>query len=249
MSKELFWKVVDEAVELGVRHIVPFINGEPFADPRMPEFIEGIAKLYPGINVILYTNASLLTEEKARRVLAAGNVGAFNVSIQGGTREVMERNMGLNWDTVIDNVDRLIQLNEEYRTGKRIRVNMCVFSKTESTVHEFLTRWEARADVCLGAFSNFGGMVHDEAEKRTKEFKRKQCARALNHLYVFWNGDVGQCCFDLLGSVVHGNMAGRKLVDVLNDESYRKMRRAHLELDVPAMPKICHECNACSFGG
>jgi sulfatase maturation enzyme AslB (radical SAM superfamily) len=249
MSKELFWRVANEAVGLGVRHIVPFINGEPFADSRMPEFVEGLAQLYPDVNVILYTNASLLTEEKARRVLAAGNVGAFNISIQGGSKEVMERNMGLDWDVVMENVDRLIRLNEEYKTGRRIRVNMCVFSKTADTVAAFVARWEPVADVCLGAFSNFGGMASDAYAILTNHMQRKPCARALNHLYVYWNGDVGQCCFDLLGSTVHGNVTDRSLADVISDVSWQYMRKAHLAMDVPNMPQICHACNACKFGG
>ena len=248
MSTEMFWNVVDDAVKLGVQHIVPFINGDPFADKRMPVFIYELAARYPHINVIIYTNGSLITKEGAEMVMAAGNVGTFNVSMQGGDKETLERNMGISWDDVMRNMDMLIEMAETYKRPK-IRANMCIFSKTEHTKQAFIDRWQGRAEICLGTFSNFGGMTHDPAESATREWKRLLCDRGTKHIYVYWNGDVGQCCFDLLGSVVHGNVREQSLIEVVKGASFLRAREAHYALDVANMPKICHACNACKFHG
>jgi radical SAM protein with 4Fe4S-binding SPASM domain len=249
METEIFESVVTQAVELGVQHVVPFINGEPLIDPRMPKFIDWMARTFPRVNVCIFTNGSLLTRALSARLLSAGNVKDFNVSMQGGTKEVYEANTGLSWEKTLENVDDLIEVNEALGEPSMIRMNMCVFSKTQDTLDEFVHRWEGRASVCLGAFSNFGGLVHDEAENAMVALVRHVCARATTHLYVYWNGDVGQCCFDLKGGTVYGNLKDEKLVDVLRSSKYLAMREAHQHLNVAEMPPVCKECNACKFDG
>lgn len=250
MQTDLFYSVVNQAAELGVKDVVPFINGEPLADVRMPTFVKWFAIQHPRLRMTIFTNASLLTRELMYKLLTSGAIRDFNVSIQGGTKEVYEANTGLDWEKTIKNVDDLIEMNELLGEPCKIRVNMCVFSKTQDTLDAFTQRWEGRATVCLGAFSNFGGLVHDPVgEASTMEMTRKICARALIHVYVYWNGDVGQCCFDLTGETVYGNLHKEKLVDVLRSEKYLQMREAHQHLNVAELPPICLNCNACRFGG
>lgn len=251
MPTELFWRAVEQSVACGARHVLPFINGDPLADKRMVDFVECMAKTYPEVAIGWYTNAYLLTEEKAERLLRAGNLHHFNVSMQGATKEVFESNMKLPFEPVIANVEKLIEVNNRLGRPAEIRANMCVFSKTQSDVEAFVQKWQPLGcTICLGAYSNFGGMAHDEiGERPWKNSPRLVCDRATHHAYIYWNGDVGQCCFDLLGSVVYGNLATQTLADVLNSDKHRAMREAHKRIDVAAMAPICKECNACKFHG
>lgn len=250
MDDAMLYSVVGQAYDLGVRFMLPFIDGEPLADPRMVQFVGFLSKTYPDVVVGWYTNGSLLTEEKARQLLGFGNIKQFNVSMQGGTKEVYEANMGLPWERSIANVEMLLRVNEELGNPSEIRLNMCVFSKTSKTLDDFKRRWEGRATVCPGAFSNFGGMVRDdEGEEPWKDKPRLVCDRATKHIYVYWNCDVGQCCFDLLGSVTHGNLSQNSLREILDGPSHRLMREAHRALNVSGMPPICHDCNSCKFHG
>lgn len=249
MPDDTFYCVVGQAYDLGIRMMVPFINGEPLADRRMVGFIRHIRNSYKDVEVVLYTNASLLTEEKAIDLLSIGNIRHFNVSLQGGTKEAYESNMGLNWETTINNVDRLIDVNASLGCPAEIRVNMCVFSKTADTLSQFVDRWSSKATVCPGEFSNFGGMVSDTVEDRWATKPRMVCDRATKHIYVYWNGDVGQCCFDLLGSIVYGNVNNQTLRDIVSSEKHMSMRRAHHAVDTSGMPPICINCNSCKFKG
>lgn len=250
MRTDIFKKAVRQAVECGATMVLPFINGEPLADRRMPDFVEWISKEFPNTEIGWYTNGYLLTEEIARRLLCAGGIKTFNISMQGGTKEVYEVNMGLSWDVTVRNVERFIALNKDLGVHAAVNMNMCNFSKTEATIDQFRNRWEPLgAKICIGCFSNFGGMVHDKVEEQWNGMPRLVCDRAIGHTYIYWNGDVGQCCFDLMGTAVWGNLKDQSLREILESEGHRGMVDAHRRLDVAGMPDICHGCNACKFHG
>jgi hypothetical protein len=250
MPTRTFWSIVAQVYGMGCRHILPFIDGDPLADNRMCGFVERMAKLYPDVLIGWYTNGGLLTEDRALRLLKVGNIGYFNISMQGGDKATYERVMGISWDRTMANVDRFLELHRELGSTMEVQAHMCVFSETKDSVEAFQKKWEGRVSVRLGAFSNFGGMRKDEyGEAPWLDKPRLVCDRALRHMYFYWDGSVGQCCFDLLGSVTYGNMNIQSLQDVVNSEKYQAMQKAHRDLDVASMPPICVNCNACKFHG
>lgn len=249
MSANMFWTVVHQAVDMGIGIICPFINGEPLMDNRITGWIERLALDFPKVAIGWYTNGSLLTPEISRRLLKAGNIKDFNVSMQGGDKATYERNTGLNWEKTIANVEDLIRINEELGRPANIRMNMCVFSQTKNSVAAFKKLWQGRAMICLGVFSNFGGLLHDlEGEAAYFGMPYRKCARALNHLYVLWNGDVCQCCFDVAGKVIYGNIEDYPLRQIWDSPKMIKMRLAHMSEDVSNLP-VCGQCNSNRFNG
>lgn len=247
MAETTFWAAVEQAVEVGVYQLVPFIDGEPLADKRIIDFVEQLSKRYPTLEVGWYTNGSLLTAEKSERLLKAGNIKDFNVSMQGGDKETYESTTGLPWERTISNVEKLLEINKALGSPVTVRANMCVFDATRASVPDFTKRWEAKgAKVCLGAFSNFGGL------NKTDEYAGKSrmvCTRAKDHLYIFWNGELGQCCFDLVPTVTYGNVTQQRISEIIQTPKYRAMQKAHRALDVAAMPLVCQACNSNKFQG
>lgn len=252
METEVFWETVRQAhEELGVQIVLPFIDGEPLADPRMVDFVEGCATRWPKLEIGWYTNGSLLTEEKAIRLLKAGNIHNLNVSMQGGDKATYESTMGLPWERTVANMEKLLEINRSMGNPVNVRANMCVFGPTAASVDKFREKWEPLgAMICLGAFSNFGGLGNDKlGEEPWRRAERHVCDRGTRHMYVFWNGDVGQCCFDLIGSIIYGNVKTTKLPDIWASETAVQSRQAHWDLRVKDMPPICRACNAPKFHG
>jgi radical SAM protein with 4Fe4S-binding SPASM domain len=253
MDTEVFKSTVKQAVELGVTTILPFIDGEPLTDSRMVDFVEWMAAELPtNVTTGWYTNGSLLTEEKAYRLLRTKRIPHFNVSMQGGDKATYEKNMGLEWERTIKNVERLIEINRELGNPTQIRANMCVGGPSHHSVEAFKERWGRfeEVSICLGAYSNFGGIGKDEmGDAPWRDKPRLVCDRGTRHIYVFWNGDVGQCCFDLKGTIVYGNVKEQSLFDIWDGPKARKSRKAHWELDVKNMAPICVNCSACKFHG
>lgn len=230
--------------------ILPFINGEPLCDKRMVDFVEKLAQDYPNTNIGWYTNGNLLTEEIATRLLKAGNIKHFNVSMQGGDKETYEHNTGLSWDTTYGNVENLIRINRQLGGKAEIRLNMCKFSGTHKSVPAFRKLWEGRATVCIGCFSNFGGLLHDEiGEAPFLAWPRLVCDRALGHMYVLWDGTVNQCCFDIDGKETYGNVKDSSLEDIWFSGKMAASREAHRNLVVNALPTVCQNCNSNKFHG
>lgn len=258
MDDEVFKTTILQFAEMGGQMVLPFIDGEPLADSRMIDFVEWIAA-HTTLIIGWYTNASLLTEERARRLLGTRRIPWFNVSMQGGNKETYEKNMGLEWERTIENVERLIAINRELGSPSQIRANMCVGGPSIASVQDFKDRWSKHEDVliCLGAYSNFGGLGKDEVgDAPWRGVKRNVCDRGTKHLYVFWDGEVGQCCFDLIGSIKYGNMRSgdgtipkNRLYDIWDSPKFRASRKAHWELRVKDMPPICHACSAPRFNG
>lgn len=250
MKEDVFWETVRQAhEEMGINLVVPFMDGEPLADSRMVDFVEGCAKRWPRLELGWFTNGSLLTEERATRLLKAGNIKRFNVSMQGGNKETYERTMGLPWERTVRNMERLLEINLSLGKPAEVIANMVVFGATSDSQREFQDRWrKLGATVCLSAFSNFGGLSKDDkGENPWKNTARKVCHRAVRHLYVFWNGDVGQCCYDLVGSAIYGNVERHTLREIWFNEKSTASRRAHYAIDESGMAPICQKCNAPRF--
>ena len=116
MDMELFKKVVDECVELGIEHVRMHNYGEPFVDRQLVEKVR-YAKQKGVPQVGMISNGSLITEAAARGMIEAG-LDAINISVDASGKEVFERTrVGLKYDKVIANVERLLALRDA--AGKR----------------------------------------------------------------------------------------------------------------------------------
>ena len=63
----------------------------------------------------MISNGSLITEKIARGMIEAG-LDAINISVDAGGKEVFEpTRIGLNYDKVIANIERLVRIRAELR--------------------------------------------------------------------------------------------------------------------------------------
>src|SRR5918996_1465266 len=111
MSFELFRKVVDECAELGITHVRVHNYGEPFVDRQLVAKVR-YAKEKGIKEVGMISNGSLITEDVARGMIEAG-LDAINISVDASGREVFEATrIGLKYDKVIANIERLLRIRE-----------------------------------------------------------------------------------------------------------------------------------------
>src|SRR5215204_3624022 len=116
MSLDLFRKIVDECLELGITHVRVHNYGEPFVDRRLVDKVR-YAKEKGIREVGMISNGSLITEKVARGMIDAG-LDAINVSVDASGKDVFESTrIGLKYDTVIANIERLVRIRAE--AGKR----------------------------------------------------------------------------------------------------------------------------------
>ena len=234
MDEALFRKVVDECAALGIQHVRLHNFGEPFVDRHLAEKVaytkrQGIAE----VGVI--SNGSLIDEQVARAVIDAG-LDAINISVDASGREVFERTrVGLKYDKVIANIERLVRLRGELgRTHPKLILS---FVRQDNGEEEraFIERWRQVADkVHITDIHNWAGTLNRESDVRFP------CYRQWLTFTVLWDGRVSLCCADFDGKVTLGDLRTSSLREIWDSEAYRAVRREHLQSGGPA---ICHGCD------
>ncbi|MFP4667176.1 MAG: radical SAM protein [Desulfosalsimonas sp.] len=126
MAPEVFDRVLTEAEEMGINFIT-ILGGEPFVYPHLLDVIEKHPKSFYQV----YTNASLIDEKTANRLVELGNV-APQISING-PREFTDAVRGKgSFDTCVRAMDRLYEAGCAFGFSSLVtRKNMDVICSDE----------------------------------------------------------------------------------------------------------------------
>jgi radical SAM protein with 4Fe4S-binding SPASM domain len=230
MSDDLFYKIIREGKEMGVRSYSPFLNGEPFVFPRIWQWLDYMEK--ENVKVSLFTNAEKVDVD---RLLTYSNIEYVNCSLNAATEETYNKIMrGPKFDVVKKNIDELLE-RTPMKKPFGVRVS---FVQTEDNVHEidqFKSMYKKnRRKIC--EFCNWTG---DRQSSLAKVGKRVPCWVLLHQMFVLWDGSVVPCCQDYDAKMILGDANKNSLREIW--ESYAWMRRKHrrLDFDIP----VCSKCN------
>lgn len=234
MDMALYTKLVDECASLGIGHVRMHNYGEPFVDRQLVEKVRyAKQKGIPQVGMI--SNGSLLTEAAARGMIEAG-LDAINISVDASGKETFERTrIGLKYDKVIANVERLLALREA--AGKRRPKLILSFVRQNNSEDEraFIEHWRQRADkIHVTDLHNWAGTLHQTSDVNYP------CYRPWLTFTVLWDGRVSLCCADFDGRTILGDLRTSTLLQVWNSDRYRAIRREHL---ASGGPDICRSCD------
>jgi len=234
MSVDLFRKIVDECVELGITHVRMHNYGEAFIDKKLVEKVR-YAKQQGIKEVGMISNGSLITDQIARGMIDAG-LDAINISVDASGKEVFESTrIGLKYDKVIGNIERLVRLRAE--SGKRRPKLILSFVRQNNSADEqaFIEHWRAIADkIHVTDLHNWAGTLNKESDVNYP------CYRPWLTFTVLWDGRVSLCCADFDGKIILGDLNTHSIAEIWNAEAYRDVRRQHLE---SGGPDICRACD------
>lgn len=239
MSMGLFRKIIDEA------STIPEINevcltglSESLLDPDLEERVRYTNEKMPGVFTNVYTNGTYLTPERYEKLQAAG-LGMILVSLNAHNAETRKKVMGLDdWETVIGNINAAISLEKTCRVHIRAVCNTDSFTPVDSSVLYELWGWrEHGGRVQTVREGNWAG---DNRTVRVFDPK-ESCYRALNQIYVTFEGKVTTCCQDPLGKQVFGDLNKQGIREIYNSERYLQFREAH-EANEADKYEICKGC-------
>ena len=234
MSFELFRKIVDECVDLGITHVRVHNYGEPFVDRRLVDKVR-YAKQKGIKEVGMISNGSLITEAVARGMIEAG-LDAINISVDASGKEVFESTrIGLKYDKVIANIEGLIRIRAEM--GRRRPKLILSFVRQNNSADEqaFIEHWRKVADkIHITELHNWAGTLNTESDVNYP------CYRPWLTFTVLWDGRVSLCCADFDGRNVLGDLNTSSIREIWNAEPYVNARRQHLE---SGGPDICRSCD------
>ena len=234
MSVDLFRKIVDECVELGITHVRMHNYGEAFIDKKLVEKVR-YAKQQGIKEVGMISNGSLITDQIARGMIDAG-LDAINISVDASGKEVFESTrIGLKYDKVIGNIERLVRLRAE--SGKRRPKLILSFVRQNNSADEqaFIEHWRAIADkIHVTDLHNWAGTLNKESDVNYP------CYRPWLTFTALWDGRVSLCCADFDGKTILGDLNTHSIAEIWNAQAYRDVRRQHLE---SGGPDICRACD------
>jgi sulfatase maturation enzyme AslB (radical SAM superfamily) len=222
MDMDLFKKIVDEAAT--IPHIAIYSMqglGEPLLDPDIANRIAYIKKKDPNAKTELFTNGVPATPA---RLIALNNAGLDCIvfSLNAVREDQHEKVMGVKgqFKRVCANIEEAAKLPRWV-----VRVHAVEDGKN-FTVEDSLTLRKRWGDLCKPVgVGNWGA----DLPFNYSDFKpNERCNRALDGIYVMWNGQVTMCCFDPLGEgAIFGDLNQNTLKQIYASKRYVQFREDH----------------------
>ena len=240
MPDETWRKVVDMTRGWGVTYR-PFLTNEPFVDVRQPEICRYI-KQDDTARVEYNSNGELMTEKTAHAILEAG-VDIMRFSIDGLSREAYEPSrVGVSHERVYERVPRFLQIwrDEGYeQKGVFTEVRCIRVPENEHELDDYRAFWEPRcSEVLITDLYQWpwtGQERHDVV--------LKPCLKVLDEVFVYANGNVTICCWDVHERAVIGNIHEQSLEDIWTGYAANHLR-ALLDDGRRDLIHLCSRCNA-----
>lgn len=226
MDTDLFCKITEEAIILGIKSMDIRNFGEPLLDFEIEKKVQ-YARQKGFENVGLTTNAELLSKD---RYISLTNAGLTQMSISLSPEREFELTRHRSFDKIMNNL---------------VNIQSCI-ANLPITIHIIATDLSTEKEVLrLGYFLTEMGYrwvrdyVHNWAEGKMEEH-HEPCKRLWDSITVLWNGHVSLCCMDYDGKVILGDLKREQLSKIINSVKFRKIRYGHLTGDYPI---LCTTCN------
>jgi radical SAM protein with 4Fe4S-binding SPASM domain len=238
MTMDLYKKIVDEGANKGLCSIKFNYRGEPLLHPNIVEMVK-YAKDKGIIEVMFNTNATLLTEDMAKRLIAAG-LDKLICSVDGCTAEVYEKvRIGAKFETVLNNIKNLQRIKKELGiTNPVVRVQMVDTPVNHGQMDAFVNFWSGIADhVAVEDMNDW----HDKKLETVLVSKQFDCPMVYQRLIVLYDGTVTICCGNIYGKLVAGNLNKQTVEEVWKGPVMQKLRKCLADGESHRV-QICAEC-------
>ena len=245
---DLYERIILEGEEHGCPSMSPQGIDEPLLTPDIERYIRFAAD-HGYLDIMMNTNATLLTEERAKRLLDAG-LTRLRFSLDAATKETYEKvRLGATYEVTHQNIERFLELK---RKGgyilPLIGVNFC---KTKLNEHEeslFIQKWEQAVDMVTiqefippdtdGDYSAFYPAKSKLREEMAFEFR---CVQPWQRVVIRNTGEVCPCCAMFSNDLSLGNAQEHSIAELWNGPQMRDLRAIH-KAGHYARNAVCLKC-------
>jgi radical SAM protein with 4Fe4S-binding SPASM domain len=211
--------------------------GEPLLDIMLEERIQQEKKIFPDSQVIVYTNGSILNEDRALKLIDSG-VDTVSFSINGLRKETYEAVMKLPRDNTYRNVERFCEINQKIGS----KINICVSAiKTDllsqEELEEYKQFWETKnIKVTIPPWISWGSYFEHSIRKQ-----QLPCFYIWKTMMIDQDGTVKMCCEDYNSQYPLGNIMTRSPSEIFNSPRMQRQRTQQLNGNF-SWPEICKNC-------
>lgn len=249
MDDAMFARVVDQAVEGGVKVLSPYLQNDPLVDREIDQRVAYVVERRQGRRfpkTKLITNGALLTEDRGHALIRSG-LDYIVFSVHGIDAAVYDDVMqGPRFETTLRNVETFIRVKRELGVRHpNVEVWAVRTREVEEQLPEVKRFWQDRG-VRFKARA-LDNRAHPEITDNTEMGVDEVAWRYADHCtipfwraWVLWNGDVVLCCVDWERRHVFGNIKDSSLREIWNGPEYRAYRQRMRTGDVAGT--LCENC-------
>lgn len=239
MNENTFKIIADQCGEYGA-YIRISGGGEPMLHPKAVELMEYAKKV--GAKVGLITNGSKFTEESTRRLLEA-QVDMIEFSVDAADPDTYAKvRKGLIWETLLDNVKRMVELRNKLRSKTKIIASSV--NQIGVDIDEVAAFWSPIVDGFQKRKYLTWGINKDRSADTAPYLPPEEkipCPFLFERLNIDSRGNVMVCGYDIAANTNLGNIHEKSIKEIWHGEEFEYYRRRHLERKGDEIP-LCKNC-------
>ena len=256
LGDDLFKKIVDEAIPMGLKYVNLSGSGEPLLNKKIESFISYLSK--KKLTSMIYTNGQLLNKDRFVSLCESG-ISIIKVSCMGWDRESYKLWMSKDsFDMVRENLKECQEIlkNKKYNTILQTNHLIQDYKEKDLQLELYLKNWvnylNIQSEIWLA--HNWSGLYDkNEISRKSTEKKivKRSCGRPLGSIIEIRAGGIGKSkgavvpCPNVLGHdsiAVLGHLDENSLEDVINGNKYTELRKNHLEKNFDKVD-YCKNCD------
>lgn len=246
MDFGLYCRIIDE-ISPFASAITLAVGGESLLHPRF--FDMALYAAQKGVKVLLNTNATLLDQKRAERMLDSG-FSAISFAFDGFTKSMYEKaRVGADFDRTLGNILCFLRLKQSMGLQAPYTVlsilKLGLEEPSEEEKKSFLLQFRGLVDeVRLREVSTWGSTFKDATGFSFRKAERlyPPCSRIWSTAVIGWNGDVLPCIYNANHEYVLGNMREQKFAGIWNGERMLALRKSMLDNSYLSLSPLCEHC-------
>jgi radical SAM family protein/iron-sulfur cluster protein len=238
MPQELFLKIIDECREFPLDRLEPFLNGEPWVDPRITERLDHIKRVLPRTKLGVYSNGYGLGPKKIDELVAIGGVDKLVVSLNTLDAERYRSIMGFGLDRTLSNMRYLVDPVRREKAAREIVFRMTRMDDTSLPEQDRFVAFcrELSVRPMISGLFNYKGDIPSGLPVPSYPCEH------IDRLDILSDGKVTLCCQDHEGEYSWGDLRTHSVLEVYRGtvaRRYRDTLRAGRRREIDP----CNRCN------
>ncbi len=246
MPWDIFTRIIDEIAkeDKGARVWMVFFGEALILKRTNPSIFDRIAyaKNKGLTNVVMNSNANLLDEDAAKRLITSG-LDAIYIGIDAFTSETYAQvRVGGNYKRVVNNIINLLNLKKSMNVAKPdIFTQFVEMDINRHEKEDFISFWNRQgAIVKIRPKVSWAGRIN-APNLVLSSSDRWPCHWAMQTMSITDTGKVVTCAVDLDARFIAGDVNNQTLKEIWNGK-LKELRQLHSSYRFSELPENCRDC-------
>lgn len=239
-TRRMSWETYERIIREGEEHGCPSVAPQGVEEPLMTRDLERYIRFahdHGFLDIMLNTNATLLDEERSRKLLDSG-LTRLRFSLDAVSKETFEKiRLGADYDVVMKNIETFLDLRAkgDYQLPI-VGVSMVKMKWNEHEVDGFLKKWTDKVDIVTIQEFIPPDTDHDYSEfyptsshLREAMIEGFRCVQPWQRVFIHNRGELCPCCAMFGKDLTVGNINDFSIYDLWHSDLMNTLRQLHKE--------------------